>query len=117
MRLSFIILLGLTLTGCETVPPVAPLQQPHAYLPADAPALSFDPPALAGMPQLDLSRDGRGTAAFDGFASSQTTSYSLVTNDWYDDFLSNSGGRGGRYSNPNDYQRMAVTQTVGTITR
>jgi starvation-inducible outer membrane lipoprotein len=123
MRLNIIILLAIALTGCESQPQsvqtVSPLQQPHAYRQVDAPALSFDPPAVAGTPELDLSRDGREAAAFDGFVDTETTSYSLTTNDWYSDFLAGSGRSGGAngYSNPNDYQRMAITQTVAVIHR
>lgn len=78
---------------------------------APAAALAFDPPVLAGMPQLDLSRDDRGTAAFAGFQDATTTYYFLQTNDWYSGY---SGGAGGlRGNNPDYYQRQAVSETYG----
>jgi len=92
MRCVGFIFLALALAGCASQPAaVAPEQQPHAYLAAPAAtALAFDPPVLAGVPQLDLSRDDRGTAAFFGFQDATTTYYSLQSNDWY------SGDIGGR---------------------
>lgn len=77
--------------------------------------LAFDPPAIAGMPQLDLSRDDRGAAAFLGFEDARTTYYSLTNDDWYSDF--SGGGRFGQFQSPDDYQRQAISQTSGIITR
>jgi hypothetical protein len=103
------------LTGCafeqepETVAP--PPQVTVSYAPANSTALSFDPPVLAGSPRLDLSRDGRGPAAFAGFNESTTEYYSLTTYDWYSDFAGNVGS--GTFINPDNYQRRAVTQSNG----
>jgi hypothetical protein len=104
-------LLAIALGGCasESVH-VDPLQQPHAYSLASASALAFDPPVLAGEPRLDLSRDGRGPAAFDGFDEGRTTYYFLQSNDWYLDFAVR-GARGGQF--PDYYQRHAVSETFG----
>ena len=108
---------GMLLGGCASQPgDVSPSQQSHAYVDAPATALAFDPPALAGMPQLDLSRDDRGVAAFAGFEEARTTYYSLISDDWYSDF-SGGGGRFGRGFGPNDYQRRAISETSGINTR
>jgi hypothetical protein len=112
--------LALALAGCASqspsAQPVQPIQQSHGYDNAPAAVLAFDPPALAGSPQLDLSRDDRGTAAFLGYEDATTTYYSLTTNDWYSDFTGG-GGRLGRGFNPDYYQRQAVSQSSGIITR
>jgi starvation-inducible outer membrane lipoprotein len=109
--LGFIMILAMALAGCASQPTaVAPARQDRSYSPASAAALAFDPPVLAGTPRLDLSRDGRGPAAFAGFNDATTTYYSLETNDWYSDYA---GGWGGRGANPNDYQRQAVSETFG----
>ncbi|HEX4056541.1 MAG TPA: hypothetical protein VHX86_19945 [Tepidisphaeraceae bacterium] len=117
MRWVGLILLAVALAGCASQPAsVSPLQQEHAYAPAaPAVALAFDPPVLAGTPQLDLSRDDRGTAAFLGFQDATTTYYFLRSDDWYSDFSSGGGGRRG--SNPDYYQRQAVSQTYGITYR
>ena len=101
----------MALAGCASQPAaVAPVQQTSSYSPTSAAALAFDPPVLAGMPRLDLSRDGRGAAAFAGFDDGATTYYFLQTDDWYSDLAGGWGGRGG---NRDDYQRQAVSQTFG----
>ena len=108
---GFIAILAMALAGCASQPSgVAPVQQARSYSPASAAALAFDPPVLAGMPRLDLSRDGRGPAAFAGFEEGTTTYYFLQTDDWYSDFAGGWHGRGG---NSDDYQRKAVSQTFG----
>ncbi|MGD0462925.1 MAG: hypothetical protein ABSB74_10595 [Tepidisphaeraceae bacterium] len=116
MRWVGLTFLALALTGCASQSAgVAPVQQSHAYDAAPAAALAFDPPALAGMPQLDLSRDDRGTAAFLGFEDARTTYYSLTTDDWYSDFAG--GGSFGRGGNRDDYQRQAISETSGITYR
>jgi len=116
MRCVGFTFLALALAGCASQPAgVLPVQQSHAYDDAPAAVLAFDPPAVAGMPQLDLSRDDRGTAAFLGFEDARTTYYSLTSDDWYSDFAG--GGRFGRGASPDDYQRRAISQTSGTTTR
>ncbi|MGA2442234.1 MAG: hypothetical protein ABSH08_14875 [Tepidisphaeraceae bacterium] len=108
---GFIVIVAMALVGCASQPSgVAPVQQGRSYSPASAAALAFDPPVLAGMPRLDLSRDGRGPAAFAGFDDATTTYYSLQTNDWYSDIGAGWGGRGG---NGDYYQRQAVSETFG----
>ena len=110
--LGFIVILTMALMGCASQPAgVAQGQQARSYSPASAAALAFDPPVLAGMPRMDLSRDGRGPAAFAGFEDGTTTYYSLQTDDWYSDFAG--GGWRGRGGNPDDYQRQAVSETFG----
>jgi hypothetical protein len=116
MRCVGLTFLALALAGCASQPAgVLPVQQGQDYDNTPAAALAFDPPAVAGMPQLDLSRDDRGTAAFVGFEDARTTYYSLTTNDWYSDF--SGGGRFGRGTSPDYYQRQAVSQTSGITYR
>jgi hypothetical protein len=113
---------AMLLAGCASQPAatqptaagVAPVQQVRVYQPASSTALAFDPPVLAGMPRLDLSREGRGPAAFEGFSEASTQYYSLTTNDWYSDF---NRGFGGGSTGPDIYQRQAITQTFGVTTR
>ena len=118
MRYVGLTFLALALAGCASQPAsVLPVQQTHVYDNAPTAAvLAFDPPALAGMPQLDLSRDDRGASAFLGYEDATTTYYSLTTNDWYSDFTGG-GGRLGRGFNPDYYQRQAIAQTSGIIIR
>src|SRR5215469_7811078 len=115
MRWVSFAILGLFLTGCafeqepESVAP--PQQVTVSYTPANSTALTFDPPVLAGTPRLDLSREGRGPAAFAGFNQSTTEYYSLTTFDGFSDFGGNFGN--GVFINPENYQRRAVTQSNG----
>jgi hypothetical protein len=110
--LGIITIVAIGLAGCASQPSgVAPAQQARSYSPASAAALAFDPPVLAGTPRLDLSRDGRGPAAFAGFNDATTTYYFLESNDTWSDYAG--GGWGGRGGNPNDYQRQAVSETFG----
>jgi hypothetical protein len=105
-------LLAITVAGCASQPQsVVPVQQPMAvYSEADASALAFDPPVLAGTPRLDLSRDGREPTAFEGFDEGSTTYYYLRTYDLSSGF---GGGRGIRGGNGDFYQRQAVSETYG----
>jgi hypothetical protein len=108
---SFMMILAMALAGCASQPAVvAPEQQAHVYSPTVATALAFDPPVLAGTPQLDLSRDGRGPGAFNGFYDGETTFYSISNYDLYPGFGGGLGGGGwaGGY-----YQRQAYSQTYG----
>jgi hypothetical protein len=108
---STLSVLAITLAGCASQQAsVAPVQQIPTYTEVDASALAFDPPVLAGTPRIDLSRDGRGTAAFAGFDEGSTTYYYLRTDDLYSDFANGGGGRG---INPDNYQRRAVSETYG----
>ena len=104
-------LLAITLGGCASqTASVVPVQQSGIYSPSTASALAFDPPVLAGTPQLDLSRDGREPTAFEGFDEGATTYYFLRSDDIYSDFAGGWGARGG---NPDNYQRRAVSETYG----
>jgi hypothetical protein len=116
MRWIGLIIIILGLGGCAAQPVnVSPLQQARAYAPANGPALAFDPPILAGVDRLDLSRDGRQAAAFAGFDDETTTYYFLSSDNSYSDF-SGGFGRGG-YNNPDNYQRTAVSETYGVSYR
>jgi hypothetical protein len=104
-------LLAIMLGGCAAqTASVAPVHQPVVYSEADASALAFDPPVLAGSPRLDLSRDGREPTAFEGFDQGSTTYYFLQSYDLESGF---GGGRNGRGGNGDYYQRQAVSQTYG----
>jgi starvation-inducible outer membrane lipoprotein len=107
---SFFMILAMALTGCASQPAsVAPVQQAHIYSPVNATALVFDPPVLVGNPELDLSRDGRGPAAFEGFYDGTTSYYSIST---YDLNPGCAGGFGGGWAG-GYYQRQAISQTNG----
>ena len=113
-----IALLALSLAGCATQPPsVAPVQQVHTYVDSYATALVFDPPVLAGIERLDLSRDGRGPSAFEGFDQGTTTYYFLRSDDWYSDFAGSMGNERNRGSNPDNYSRQAISETYGITYR
>jgi len=119
MRWIGLIIVILGLGGCASQPAqpayVSPLQQPHAYESSNAPVLAFDPPVLAGVDRLDLSRDGRQASAFGGFDDATTTYYFLRSDNWYSDF---SGGFGrGSSGNPDNYQRRATSETYGVSYR
>ncbi len=109
-------LLAITVAGCASQPQsVVPVQQPiPTYSEANASALAFDPPVLAGTPRLDLSRDGREPTAFEGFDQGATTYYYLQSYDLNSGFAGGWDGRGG---NGDYYLRQAVSQTFGTSYR
>jgi hypothetical protein len=108
---STISVLVLALAGCASQQTnVAPVQQVRTYSDTAATALAFDPPVLAGMPRLDLSRDGREPSAFEGFDEGRTTYYYLQSDDWYSDFA---GSRGIGGSSPDNYSRRATSATYG----
>ena len=112
MRWIAPVILIAALAGCSSqTANVAPSQQAQIYQPGCSAALAFDPPVISGMPRLDLSRDGRGTAAFAGFQQESTTYYFLQTDDYYSDYLNGPFGLG------NGYQRDAVSQTYGLTYR
>jgi hypothetical protein len=109
MRMAVILLAGMLLGGCASEQQVAtPVQPIHRqYLAASASALAFDPPVLAGAARVDLSRDARGPAAFDGFTESTTTVYSLSVDDWFND-----NNRSANQPSRDAYQRHAVSETL-----
>jgi hypothetical protein len=100
---------ALLLTGCASEQaPVSSTPPVHReYASAPAAALAFDPPVLAGTPRVDLSRDDRGPAAFDGFADTSTTVYSLSVDDWYSD-----NNRGANQPTRDAYSRHSVSETL-----
>jgi hypothetical protein len=131
MRLAVISLLALGLFGCAShSPAVAPEQQrqlsqsgsaqsqqpqqAHQYAPSAAGALAFDPPVLAGMPKLDLSREGRDPAAFVGYEDLTTTIYDLQINDRQIDL---GGDRFGNHGSDDYYQRDAASEKIGVSYR
>ena len=77
---------------------------------ANATALAFDPPVFAGTPRVDLSRDGRGPTAFEGFdeGARPITSCEPTT---CIQILRPAGGGGA--DNPDNYQSPAVSETYG----
>jgi hypothetical protein len=109
---TFMMIVAMALGGCASqTANVAASPQARVYSPAIATCLAFDPPVIAGTPRLDLSRDGRGPGAFDGFQDGSTTYYSINSYDLYPGFAGGFGGSGawaGGY-----YQRQAISQTYG----
>src|ERR1700677_3235559 len=109
---AFMMILAMALGGCASQPAtVAPVQQAHVYSPTVASALVFDPPVIEGTPHLDLSRDGRGPAAFEGFYDGATSFYSINTYDLYPGAAGGLGGSGG--GGGGDYQRPAISANHG----
>jgi hypothetical protein len=71
-----------------------------------AAALAFDPPVLAGSTRVDLSRDGRESAAFFGYQESSTTfSFVRVENVQRD------------RDDRTGYERDSISETYGVISR
>ncbi len=112
---------ALTLAGCASHQPSAVSDHPLTdsqgsisasqprYSPSPAAVLAFDPPALAGSPRLDLSREDRGPAAFAGFEDESTTFFYLRVDDWFSDNL-----HGSSLPSRDQYQRRSVSETYGT---
>lgn len=102
--------------GCASRPSEADRvygPRPDVFV-AKAPVLAFDPAIAVYGPQLDLSREGRGQAAFVGFDS--VTTYSFTRMDDRQSFYGSAGA--GRYRGSNSaVERQAVTQTVGVRER
>jgi len=110
MRLVPIIFLAVMLAGCAAQQTGVSPDQPvmAAYTNGGAGALAFDPPVLAGVPRLDLSRDDRGPAAYAGYQDTTTTFYYLRVDDRQGDRRCRS-----RYG----YDREAVSETYGVSYR
>lgn len=108
MRLVPVIFVALMLAGCASHQPGVSPDQPltAAYTNGGAGALAFDPPVLAGVPRLDLSRDDRGPAAYAGYQDSTTTFYYLRMDDRQTDHHGRSR-----------YDREAISETYGTSYR
>jgi hypothetical protein len=122
MRSIGFIILAVTMTGCTiqqrvnlTAAPVVPV----AYRAASAGVLAFDPPALAGTPRIDLSRDDRGNTAFAGYADSSTTFYSVSVDNEQGDLggIGFGCGSGGQGSAGAVYDRHSISQTFGSSYR
>jgi hypothetical protein len=135
MKLGFAILLCFSIAGCamhkatpaSTTSPVAAIQLDKAqmadYQESPAPALVFDPPAIADEPPLLLFRDDRRPAAFGGFDGPITTYYWIHTDDRQDNSGRGlSGGWGGGGSgwggtSGDTFQRDAQFDQIGISTR
>jgi hypothetical protein len=110
MRITAIILGSLLLTGCAVNPADVSHDQREsgrAYIPASAGALSMDPPVLAGVSRVDLSRDNRQTSAFLGYQQQVTTFYDMRLDD-HQVFQDSQNDR---------YDRDAVTEITGVTVR
>jgi hypothetical protein len=81
---AILMMIGVSLVaGCATQPVEQPVatQPVSTVVPGGAAALAFDPPLTLNEQPLDLSRDGRGEAAFDGFEDTTTTYFDVWTDD------------------------------------
>jgi hypothetical protein len=119
MRWFSIILFGLAMAGCAGHSQVANVHHEAIisagqetadggnYTAAPSQAMAFDSPVLANLPQLDLSREGRDTAAYAGYQSPVTTYYYLEV----DDNILHFDRDGGSYG------REGVTETFGVTVR
>src|SRR5580698_2400123 len=77
------IMIGVSLVaGCASHPVPPDTTQPVSTLvPGAASALAFDPPLTLHQRPLELSRAGRGEAAFAGYEDSTTTYFDIWTDD------------------------------------
>ncbi len=100
--------------GCAS----RPTEPDRVYAPrsdvlvARAPVLAFDPVVSSYAPPVDLSRDGRGQAAFVGFDSFVTYTYTRM-----DDRQSFYGSTGHFRGSNSAVERQTVTQTFGVRER
>jgi hypothetical protein len=116
MRQLILLTLAATIVGCasQPAPQPAPIAQSHdLYNNAVAAALVYGPPISTDAARIDLSREGRGQAAYWGYEDVTTTYYYL----WQDDYQRSYGGHG-RHSGQNDrFEREAITQRAGVSYR
>jgi uncharacterized lipoprotein YajG len=80
---TFLVIIGaMLLTGCAAQPAQTQAVQPlSAGTTVSSAALAFDPPMTLNQRPLDLSRDGRGEAAFAGYENTTTTYFDVWTDD------------------------------------
>ena len=99
------ILAGVILTGCASQQPAMQAgNTPPAPVRTSA-ALVFDAPITFSEPEIDISRDDRGAAAFMGFDEGSTTSYDIFR------YNRQSSDRGDRYV------QDSITEKTGTLQR
>ena len=116
MRCVALIVAGMLLTGCasrgKTSPPMAaslpePERENYWYEARTASALAFPPPVVADAATPNLSRAGRGEAAYVGFDEVITTHFYLR----HDDRQVIQG------SGPERYERRAISERTGVSYR
>ncbi len=106
MRSVWIIVGASLLAGCATHPVQPDTAQTVPVGPkASSAALAFDPPLTLNERPLDLSRSGRGEAAFAGFEDTTTTYFNIWTDDRRTTDFTNS------------YVREGYIEKVGSISR
>jgi hypothetical protein len=110
MRITAIILGSLLLTGCALNPADISHDQRASgrmYTPSAAGVLGMDPPVLAGVSRVDLSRDNRQTSAFIGYQQQVTTVYDMRLDDhqMFQD------------SQNDQYDRHAITEITNVTVR
>lgn len=116
MRWGSVLLLGVTLVGCASIPqpqPAAVASVASVYDDAVAAALVYDPPVVVNSPKFDVSREGRGPAAYAGFDEVIATSYYLRI----DDRQLGYGDWHGHSHNNDRFERQAITERVGVSYR
>jgi hypothetical protein len=110
MRRGLAIFLGVLMAGCASkpAPPSAAVAPIDTYDDAVAAALVYDPPVLLNSPRLEVSREGRGQAAFAGFDEVIATYYYLRIDDRQQSY--------GNWRNDR-FERQAITTRVGVSYR
>jgi hypothetical protein len=94
------------LAGCATQPVQTEAVRPVSAGPtASSAALAFDPPLTLNERPLDLSRAGRGEAAFAGYEDTTTTYFDVWTDDRQTTDFTNS------------YVREGYSEQVGSTRR
>src|ERR1700722_13550286 len=106
MRNVWIIIAASLLGGCAAQPMQTEAVQPVSAAPtASSAALAFDPPLTLSQRPLDLSRSGRGEAAFAGYEQTTTTYFDV----WTDDRRTTDASE--------NYVREAYVEQVGSNSR
>jgi hypothetical protein len=109
VRQTFLFMLGAILTGCASQPGAMqasnnphPINQPP--ITGGASALVFDAPITLGEPEIVVSRDDRGAAAFWGFEDQSSSAYDILT------YNRTSTDRGDRYVQDSITEKTGVVQ-------
>jgi uncharacterized protein YcfL len=105
VRKQLLILAGLILTGCASQQPAMQADNTPPAPARTSAALVFDAPITFSEPEIEISRDDRGAAAFMGFDEGSTVQYDTYS---YDRQSTDRGDR---------YVQDSITEKTGTLQR
>ena len=118
MRVGLLLIVPLSIAGCASSRPAAPVAtaeaQPAAYEESASAALVFDPAIIAGEPAVELPREERAASAFVGFEGPSTSFYWIHTDDLQD---SDWGGTADAAGIDDRYRRRAIIDKTGVLYR